>query len=125
MTLTVLQWWVSVTIGLAAVGHFAGRKLSYALTSVLLMLYVTYTAYAAYVLYANGRLGSSLIEGLIELQDGGTALSPTGKLLISSLTPSNWDIVGGIALLVSAVGAFAATITFVIRSTRAGRRPTA
>lgn len=35
-TLTILQWWVSITIGLAAVGHFVGKKLNTPLACVLL-----------------------------------------------------------------------------------------
>jgi hypothetical protein len=108
----LLQWWVSITIGLAAVGHFAGRKLNRRMAAVLLALYAGYTFFIAVTAVLEVRFSETYYAALIELRDSGTHLSPAGVELIEE----NWGAMGVlalIALLVPAIVAFIATVVYV------------
>jgi hypothetical protein len=110
--LTLLQWWVSITIGLVAAGHFVGRKLNRGMAAVLLALYIGYTLSVAGSVVISSRFSATYVAALIELRDTGTHLSPSGTAMIES-DVSAMGAVSGIALLVCVIGAFIATVVYV------------
>ena len=115
----LLQWWASMTVGLVAISHFAGKRLNFSLLVVLIGLYCAFSAYMAALLNLIGREQFSYLESLRQLEDGGLALTEAGRFALASSEEAS--LVALIFFAAVVLGSFLASVGYSIYVYRIGR----
>jgi hypothetical protein len=116
--LVILQWWVSVSIGLLALAHFLSKKLN---LYVLLLLIGTYVAYSLYMfthLKWTFEQQTRLMTHLATLEQQGV-LNSASEYIVENL--NNPLAMWSFSLSVFAL--FLGTIVYVIYSASVRKRP--
>lgn len=109
----IMQWWVSVTFGLLAVGHFGAEKLNVFLLSLLVVLYSSFSFVMSGFFVEKSDTMRGYLGDLNALQQNGAALSPsTVEFVESGLQPIPW--LANLIFLIALGGMFLATIGYVI-----------
>lgn len=119
--LVIVQWWVSTTIGLVALSHFAGKRLNTFLVTFVLFAYVTYTIFASLMFYENGLQQLAYVGSLQWLQLGGVELSPAGRQIVDAEGVSGRFAIFAGSFLIAVFSAFIGAIGYVIYSYRKAR----
>jgi len=91
------QWWVGVSFGLIAVAHFAGHKLNYVFTGVILGLYTAFSLWLNFLLKYNIQIIIGFIRDLRALGIAGHLQTNGAKAYLEGMTDSPWDIWGDVA----------------------------
>ena len=86
---SLMQWWLSVTVGMVGVAHFFAKKLNLPILTFLIGLYLAYSFYALSLAGINYGASQALISQLIELRalEGVTAVSE--QLIATTNSPSS------------------------------------
>jgi hypothetical protein len=80
-TATYLQWWLSISIGLVALAHFAIRKINLPIVVFVSALYVAHTVNTARGLFKIGGINRGATLELEQLADSGNASQITEAFL--------------------------------------------
>ena len=81
LTATYLQWWLSISIGLVAVAHFAIRKINLPIVLFISALYVAHTVNTARSLFKIGSVFGGAALELEQLAASGNASHITEAFL--------------------------------------------
>jgi hypothetical protein len=104
------QWWLSVSFGLVAVAHFAGKKLSLLLTSIIVLLYAAFSVRLYGLVEYNERIMVGFIRDLSALDASGHLQSNgAAEYLRGMVERTGWPILGDIALF----GTFASVVFYL------------
>ena len=117
---SLLQWWLSVTVGIVAVAHFFAKKLNVPILIFLVALYLAYSFYALNLAGTNYAASQALISQLRELQsiDGVTAIS---ELLIANINSSS--SITSRLFFFCVLGGLFGSVTYLIGAYVKARRP--
>lgn len=113
-----LQWWVGVSIGVAALGHFIVRKLSPALLILICVLYVAFTYLTLIQLSRFGDIYGGLLEDLARVSGSGEVSAAAQRLaqIPQGLT------VGNIVAFLAFCGTFLGCLGFLVWSFAQARK---
>jgi len=76
-----LQWWLGISIGVAALGHFIIRKLNLSLLILICGLYAAFTYLTLVQLSRFGAISDGLLEDLARVSASGETSVAAQKLL--------------------------------------------
>jgi hypothetical protein len=105
-----LQWWLGVSIGVAALGHFIAKKLNLPMLILICTLYTGFTYLALKQLNLRGSELGGLLEDL-------TQLSATGRVSAAAqsiLRDAAGSPVSNFVALLTLFGAFLGCLTFLV-----------
>ena len=105
-----LQWWLGVSIGVAALGHFIVRKLNLALLVLICVLYVTFTYLTLIQLSRFGAIYDGLLEDLARVSESGEVSVAAQRLLEQGLSA------GSLVALLAFLGTFLGCLAFLVWS---------
>jgi hypothetical protein len=87
-----LQWWLGVTIGVAALGHFVARKLNPGMLILICLLYVSFTYVTMRVLFGLKGLSAGLVEDLENVPASGGVVSTATEYLVQANPASGFPL---------------------------------
>ena len=110
---SMLQWWVSITLGILVAVHVVGEELNGYITGILVALYTGFTAMLRQLLISHGERAEQLAVDLRILQEQGIEVSTTAILIVDKQggAPHPLIIVLG---AICFFGLFFSTIAYVI-----------
>ena len=79
--LSLLQWWVGITLGILVSTHVIGKELNGYIASLLIALYVCFTTVISMMASAHRLRQELLLEGFVNLAEQGERLG-LGKYII-------------------------------------------
>ncbi len=110
-TTDLLQWWLSISIGVVALAHFVARKLNLTIVIVVSVLYAAHTYSTVDGILRLGRVSSGGLLDLERMADlGNVSLMTETFLQPAGLPPP------GLAYAVAFVGTFLGTLGFLVYS---------
>ena len=116
---TLLQWWLSVSIGLLAIARFFPKKLNLFLVVLLILLYVSFSIYSIGGVNMFFQQNLGVLEELRSLRADGS-VSRAGELLLEQME-GIWPVFAASSYVVCVAGGFFGSIAFFIYSYRRGR----
>ena len=117
---SLLQWWLSVSVGLVAAAHFFAKKLNLYLVVFLVMLYTCFSVYTHLFVTLTFVTNVGLIDALNAIPDD--QVSAAGRAFLS--WPNSLQIVMGSAFALCVVGGFFGAVAYFVFSYRASARRT-
>lgn len=117
--LSLLQWWVGITLGILVSTHVINKELNGYIASLLIALYVCFTAVISMMASAHRLRQELLLEGFADLAEQGEGLGKMSQWVIETGGPSQVIAASaGIAFW----GLFLSTISYVIYRYRKVKR---
>lgn len=113
---SLLQWWLSVSVGVVAAAHFFAKKLNLYLVVFLAALYSCFSIYTHLFVTLTFLGNVGLINALNAIPE---QVSPAGRALLA--WPTSLQIVMGIAFTLCVVGGFFGTLAYFVVSYRTNR----
>ena len=114
---SLIQWWASVSFGLVALGHFAGKKLNFVFVVLLVVLYTSFTAFTWGIIVTVVLETRGYRDELTLLRDDGE-LGPAG---IAFLDSYGGNLVGNIGGSIAVLGAYLGAIFYLVYAYRKSR----
>jgi uncharacterized membrane protein len=114
---SLLQWWLSVSVGLVAAAHFFAKKLNLYLVVFLVMLYTCFSIYTHLFVTLTFVTNVGLIDALIAIPED--QISSAGRAFLS--WPNSLQAVMGAAFALCVIGGFVGAVAYFIMSYRANR----
>lgn len=108
-TWNLLQFWASVSFGLIAVSHIASRHLTWAMVSIVSLLYVSFSIFVMSMISLNEKVVDGFLMDLEVLLEAGT-LSTRGAEAIISFDP---NLVQRLAIMGASIGTCISTLFFL------------
>jgi hypothetical protein len=109
-----LQWWVGISIGVAALGHLVIRKLNLGLLVLICVLYIGFTYSSLAVLARLASVSAAFRQDLGNLSSAGEVTIATQRLL--ELGPGEALPLSPVAIVLSGLGTFLGCLSFLIWS---------
>ena len=86
--ISLLQWWVGITVGILVGTHVIGKDLNSYIASLLIAVYVAFTGVITLITGVHRERQSLLIIDLAELQEQGLQIGNMAQGSIGSSGPS-------------------------------------
>lgn len=114
---SLLQWWLSVSVGLVAAAHFLPKKLNLFLVIFLATLYSLFSVYTHLFVTLTFFGNVGLIDALnaISAQD----ISEAGRAFLA--WPNSLQVIMGAAFTLCVIGGFIGALAYFIYSYRTNR----
>ena len=116
--ISLLQWWVGITLGILVSVHVIGKDLNGYIASLLIALYISFTALISIMASAHAGRQQLLIVQLGELQNQGMQVGEFSRNAIDTGGPSQFVAIFG---AVGFFGLFLCTIGYVVYCYRKAR----
>lgn len=116
---TLLQWWLSVSIGLLAIARFFSKKLGLFLVVLLTLLYTSFSIYSIGGVGMFFQQNIGILQELSSLREDGS-ISLAGERLLMQMQ-GLWPVLAASSYVVCVAGGFLGSIAFFIYSYRRGR----
>ena len=114
---SLLQWWLSVSVGLVAAAHFLSKKLNLYLVIFLATLYGLFSVYTNLFVALTFVTNVGLIDALNALPEG--QVSAAGRAFLS--WPDSLQVIMGAAFTLCVIGGFFGALAYFVMSYRANR----
>jgi hypothetical protein len=108
--ISLLQWWVGITLGILVSVHVIGKDLNGYIASLLTAVFVSFTAVISFISNAHKVRQQLLIDDLAQLQEQGTPLGQMARSAIENSGPSPLVEIFGI---IGFWGLFLSTVAYI------------
>jgi len=109
--ISLLQWWVGITLGILVAMHVIGKDLNSFLATLLIATYAAFTGVISLMSTAHRERQSLLIDDLERLQDQGVSL---GSMATSAIANSGPPPFVAVFAAIGFWGLFLSTIAYII-----------
>jgi hypothetical protein len=79
---SVLQWWVGITLGILVAVHVVGEELNGFIVSILIVLYAAFTAMLSGILASHSERADQIVVDLRILREQGMEVSQTVTMIL-------------------------------------------
>jgi hypothetical protein len=110
---SVLQWWVGITLGILVAVHVIGEELNGFITSILIALYSGFTAMLSGIMTSHGERADQIVVDLSILREQGVEVSTTVALILDQQEGAPPPLVVALGAICF-WGLFTSTIAYVI-----------
>ena len=109
--ISLLQWWVGITLGILVSVHVIGKDLNGYIASLLIAVYISFTAVISFMSSAHKVRQQLLIDDLGQLHEQGSPLGLMAQSTIENRGPSPLVEIFG---MVGFWGLFFSTAAYII-----------
>jgi hypothetical protein len=85
--ISLLQWWVGITLGILVAVHVIGKGLNGYIVSILITLYIAFTAMISVMMNAHDERQRLLVSDLEQLQEQGVPIGKMAQYIVESGGP--------------------------------------